>query len=57
MKAKQKKGLAGASFDEFLAERGLLEECVSKAIEEVLALQSRAAISGSKTDEISPRSS
>lgn len=34
----------GSSFDDFLAEEGLLEECETSALKEVLALQIEAAM-------------
>jgi len=33
------KGRLGSSFDDFLAEEGLLEECEAQAIKEIIAMQ------------------
>ena len=38
------KGGVGASFDEFLAEQGILAECEEQAIKQILADQIRAAM-------------
>ena len=38
------KGRIGSSFDEFLADEGILEECEARAIKELLALQIQRAI-------------
>jgi antitoxin HicB len=40
----KKKGRVGASFDGFLAEQGILEECEEQAIKQILADQIRAAM-------------
>jgi antitoxin HicB len=34
----------GSSFDDFLAEEGLLEECETRALKEILAMQIREAM-------------
>ncbi|MBI2422010.1 MAG: XRE family transcriptional regulator [Candidatus Hydrogenedentes bacterium] len=39
-----KKKHIGSSFESFLAEEGLLEECQSQALKEVLAMQVEAAM-------------
>ena len=39
-----KKGRIGSSFDDFLAEQGLLEECEEQAIKQILADQIKAAM-------------
>jgi antitoxin HicB len=39
-----KKGKIGSSFDDFLAEHGILEECESQAIKQILADQIKAAM-------------
>lgn len=38
------KGRIGSSFDDYLAEEGILEECEAAAIKELLALQVEEAI-------------
>ncbi len=38
------KGRIGSSFDDFLAEEGILEECEAQAIKELLAMQIRQEI-------------
>ena len=40
----QKKGRIGSSFDEFLADEGILEECEEQAIKQILADQIRLAM-------------
>jgi antitoxin HicB len=40
----KKKGKVGSSFDGFLAEQGLLEECEEKAVKQILADQIKAAM-------------
>ena len=40
----QKKGRIGSSFDEFLAEEGILEECEEQGIKQILADQIRLAM-------------
>ena len=40
----KKKGKAGSSFDDFLAEQGILEECEEHAVKQILAEQIRAAM-------------
>ena len=40
----QKKGRIGSSFDEFLAEEGILEDCEEQAIKQILADQIRLAM-------------
>ena len=40
----RKDGRIGSSFDAFLAEEGILEECEERAIKEILAMQIREAI-------------
>lgn len=42
--ATKKKGKVGASFDAFLAEQGILEECEEQAIKQILADQIKAAM-------------
>ncbi|MBM3795820.1 MAG: Fis family transcriptional regulator [Acidobacteria bacterium] len=42
--ATKKKGRVGSSFDEFLAEQGILEECEEQAIKQILADQIKAAM-------------
>ncbi len=44
MTEQQKKGCIGSSFDDFLAEEGILEECEERAIKQILADQVRAAM-------------
>jgi hypothetical protein len=41
---KRKTGRVGSSFDEFLAEQGLLQECEERAIKQILADQFKAAM-------------
>ena len=41
---KRKKGRVGSSFDDFLAEQGILEECEEQAIKQILAEQIRTAM-------------
>jgi hypothetical protein len=40
----KKKGRVGSSFDDFLAEQGILEECEEQAVKQVLADQIKAAM-------------
>ena len=40
----RKKGKVGSSFDRFLAEQGILEECEEQAIKQILADQIKAAM-------------
>lgn len=40
----KKRGKVGSSFDEFLAEQGILEECEEQAIKQILADQIKAAM-------------
>jgi hypothetical protein len=40
----RKKGKTGSSFDEFLAEQGLLQECEEHAIKRILAGRIKAAM-------------
>ncbi len=42
--AARKKGKIGSSFDEFLAEQGILSECEEQAIKQILADQIKAAM-------------
>ena len=42
--ASTKKGRVGSSFDEFLAEEGLLEWCEEQAVKQILADQIKAAM-------------
>lgn len=42
--ALRKKGKIGSSFDGFLAENGLLQECEEQAIKQILADQIKAAM-------------
>jgi antitoxin HicB len=42
--ATKKKGRVGSSFDDFLAEQGILQECEEQAIKQILADQIRAAM-------------
>ena len=44
MTHKKKKGKVGSSFDGFLAEQGILEECEEQAIKQILADQIKAAM-------------
>src|SRR5712692_8513771 len=44
MTHKKKKGKVGSSFDRFLAEQGILEECEEQAIKQILADQIKAAM-------------
>lgn len=41
---KKKQGKVGSSFDGFLAEQGILEECEEQAIKQILADQIKAAM-------------
>ena len=41
---RKKKGTVGSSFDDFLAEQGILEECQEQAVKQVLADQIKAAM-------------
>lgn len=41
---KDTRGRIGSSFDAFLAEEGMLEECEARAIKEVLAMQVNQAL-------------
>lgn len=40
----KKQGKVGSSFDEFLAEQGILEECEEQAIKQILADQIKSAM-------------
>ena len=40
----KKKGKVGSSFDDFLAEQGMLEECEERAVKQILADQIKAAM-------------
>ncbi|MGA3236318.1 MAG: Fis family transcriptional regulator [Bryobacteraceae bacterium] len=40
----KRKGKVGSSFDAFLAEQGILEECEEQAIKQILADQIKAAM-------------
>jgi hypothetical protein len=40
----KKKGRVGSSFDDLLAEQGILEECEEQAVKQVLADQIKAAM-------------
>ena len=54
----KKKGKAGSSFDAFLAEQGILEECEEQAIKQILADQIKAAMEKdgpAKTAKAGPR--
>ena len=42
--ASRKKGKIGSSFDSFLAEQGILEECEEQAIKQILADQIKGAM-------------
>ena len=42
--ALKKKGEIGSSFDDFLAEQGILRECEEQAIKQILADQIKAAM-------------
>ena len=42
--ALKKKGKIGSSFDDFLAEQGILRECEEQAIKQILADQIKAAM-------------
>lgn len=42
--APRKKGKIGSSFDDFLAEQGILQECEERAIKQILADQIKAAM-------------
>jgi antitoxin HicB len=42
--AQKKKGKVGSSFDGFLAEQGILEECEEHAIKQILADQIKVAM-------------
>src|SRR5258708_21703545 len=44
MTHKKKKGRVGSSFDDFLAEQGILEQCEEQAIKQILADQIKAAM-------------
>lgn len=41
---RKKKGKVGSSFDDFLAEQGILEECEEQAVKQILADQIKAAM-------------
>ena len=41
---KKAKGRVGSSFDSFLAEEGILEECEERAVKELLAMQVASAM-------------
>ena len=43
-KAALKKGTIGSSFDEFLADQGMLEWCEEQAVKQILADQIQAAM-------------
>ena len=43
-KTNKRKGKVGSSFDAFLAEQGILEECEEQAIKQILADQIKAAM-------------
>ena len=43
-KKKEKKGKVGSSYDAFLVEQGILEECEEQAIEQILADRIKAAM-------------
>ena len=40
----KKRGKVGSSFDDFLAEQGILEECEEQAVKQILADQIKAAM-------------
>ncbi len=40
----KKKGKVGSSFDDFLAEQGILEQCEEQAVKQILADQIKAAM-------------
>ena len=40
----KKKGKVGSSFDDFLAEQGILEACEEQAVKQILAEQIKAAM-------------
>jgi antitoxin HicB len=40
----KKKGKVGSSFDDFLAEQGILEECEEQAVKQILADQIKTAM-------------
>jgi hypothetical protein len=42
--AHKKKGTVGSSFDDFLAEQGILQECEEQAVKQILADQIKAAM-------------
>jgi antitoxin HicB len=42
--AQKKRGKVGSSFDSFLAEQGILEDCEEQAIKQILADQIKAAM-------------
>ncbi len=42
--ARKKKGKVGSSFDGFLADQGILEECEQQAVKQILADQIKAAM-------------
>ena len=42
--ARNTRGKIGSSFDEFLAQQGILEECEEQAIKEILADRIKAAM-------------
>ena len=42
--ARKKKGRIGSSFDGFLSEQGMLEECEEQAVKQILADQIKAAM-------------
>ncbi|HSR52746.1 MAG TPA: Fis family transcriptional regulator [Acidobacteriota bacterium] len=44
MEEKESRGRIGSSFDDFLAEEGILEECEEHAIKRILADQVKAAM-------------
>jgi len=50
--ADKKKGKVGSSFDGFLAEQGILEECEEQAIKQILADQIKA---GMEKDHLTKR--
>ena len=44
MTQKKKKGKVGSSFDAFLADQGILEECEEQAVKQILADQIKASM-------------
>src|SRR6266478_10249586 len=47
----KKKGKVGSSFDDFLAEQGILEECEEQAVKQILADQIKAAMEKDRLTE------